>query len=237
MIDINCDMGEGLNNEAALMPFIHSANIACGYHAGDEATMRMVIELCIKHKVNIGAHPSFNDRANFGRTQMHLPNNEVYDLVIDQLKTIDAIASQCGGKLHHVKPHGALYNMAAGDEALAGTIVKAVKDFDDSLIYYGLSGSVMLNQAEAIGLSTAHEVFADRSYQPDGTLTPRSSPGALHGTIDDVLKQVREIIKEKTITAKNGERFRVKADTICIHGDGMHAIDFAKAIYNLLHEN
>ena len=112
-----------------------------------------------------------------------------------------------------------------------------MKDFDDSLIYYGLSGSVMLSIAESIGLSTAHEVFADRSYQPDGTLTPRSLPGALHTNIDDVLSQVREIIKEKTITAMNGERFHVKADTICIHGDGIHAIEFAKAIFNLLHEN
>ena len=237
MIDINCDMGEGLDNEAALMPFIHSANIACGYHAGDEDTMRMVIALCLQHKVNIGAHPSFNDRANFGRTKMNLSENEVYDLVIDQLKTIDAIARQCGGRLHHVKPHGALYNMAAGNEALAKTIAQAVKDFDASLIYYGLSGSVMLRKAEEIGLSTAHEVFADRSYQPDGSLTPRSSPGALHTTIEDMLRQVSEIIKEKITTAMNGERFPVKADTICIHGDGIHAIPFAKAIYNLLHED
>lgn len=237
MIDINCDMGEGLDNEAALMPFIHSANIACGYHAGDENTMRRVIELCLQHGVHIGAHPSFNDRENFGRINMHLPGNAIYDLVTDQLKIIDTLARQCGGRLHHVKPHGALYNMAADDEALAKTIAGAVKDFDATLVYYGLSGSVMLSKAEEVGLATAHEVFADRSYHPDGTLTPRSSPGALHTGIDAVLKQVNTIIKEKTIVAMNGGRFFVKADTICIHGDGAQAIPFAKAIYQLLYEN
>lgn len=236
MIDINCDMGEGLDNEAELMPFIHSANIACGYHAGDEDTMRRVIELCLRHGVHIGAHPSFNDRGNFGRTNMQLPVNEVYELIMDQLTIINSLTRQCGGRLHHIKPHGALYNMAAVDEALAKAIAEAVKDFDASLVYYGLSGSVMLRKAEEIGLLTAHEVFADRSYQPDGTLTPRSASGALYSDIETMLKQVNGIIREKTIIAMNGESFFVKADTICIHGDGVLAIPFVKAIHQLLYE-
>jgi len=235
MIDINCDMGEGLNNEAELMPFIDSANIACGYHAGDKDTMKRVIKLCLLHKTNIGAHPSFPDRNNFGRTAMQLSDEEVYVLVTKQLQLIAGIAKECGAGLHHVKPHGALYNMAAADASLARTIAKAVKDFDHSLIYYGLSGSVMIREAEACGLMTANEVFADRSYQSDGSLTPRLSPGALLTTIDEVEQQVGTMINENKVKALNGEMINIKADTICIHGDGPHALTFAKAIHRLIH--
>ena len=154
-------MGEGIGNEELLMPFINSANIACGYHAGDEATMQQVIELCLRYNVNIGAHPSFLDRENFGRTEMQLSSSAIYELVTDQLTLINKITLRCAGKLHHVKPHGALYNMAAKDAALAKTIAQAVKDFDTSLIYYGLSGSVMITEATHLGLQTANEAFAD----------------------------------------------------------------------------
>jgi len=235
MININCDTGEGLNNEAEIMPFIDSANIACGFHAGDADTMKRVIELCLLHKVNIGAHPSFPDRENFGRTAMQLTDEEVYDLVAEQLHLINSIAKDQGASLLHVKPHGALYNMAAADAELSRTIARAVRDFDDELVFYGLSGSVMIREAEACGLKTANEVFADRSYQPDGSLTPRSSPGALLTTIEDVMLQVNTIIKENKVRALNGKMIDIKADTICIHGDGPNAIEFAKAIHRLVH--
>ena len=229
-------MGEGIGNEELLMPFINSANIACGYHAGDETTMQQVIELCLKHNVNIGAHPSFLDRENFGRTEIQLSFSAIYELVKDQLTLINKIALHCAGKLHHVKPHGALYNMAAKDATLAKTIAQAVKDFDASLIYYGLSGSVMITEATHLGLQTANEVFADRTYQTDGTLTPRSFSNALLSNVDDAVKQVIKFIKENKVVTVTGEEIIVQADTICIHGDGQHAVDFAKAIYYQLHE-
>lgn len=229
-------MGEGIGNEELLMPFINSANIACGYHAGDETTMQQVIALCLKHNVNIGAHPSFLDRKNFGRTEMNLPVSEIYQLVTAQLEMINKIALRCGGELYHVKPHGALYNMAAKDAVLAKTIAQAVKDFDRSLIYYGLSGSAMITEAADLGLQTANEVFADRTYQHDGTLTPRSLPGALLTSVDDAVKQAAGFIKENKVVTVTGETIIVKADTICIHGDGKHAVEFAKAIYQEAYE-
>ena len=234
-MDINCDMGEGIGNEVALMPYIDSANIACGFHAGDAATMREVILLCLKYNVNIGAHPSFPDRENFGRTLMQLPEPEVYDLVMTQLSGINDIARECGGKLHHVKPHGALYNMAAKNAVLAKTIAEAVKDFDVALVYYGLSGSVMIEEAKKAGLQTAQEVFADRTYQADGSLTPRSQGNALLADSPAVIKQVSKIIKEKKVNTIDGGEISIQADTICIHGDDQHAVEFAKAIYKLVH--
>jgi UPF0271 protein len=236
VIDINCDMGEGIGNEEALMPFIHSANIACGYHAGDEATMRQVVQLCLQHQVHIGAHPSFLDRENFGRTAKQLPSAKIYTLIKEQLKIINTIANKYGATLHHIKPHGALYNMAAKDSALASVIVQAVKDFDASLICYGLSGSVMITEANKLGLQTFNEVFADRTYQDDGSLTPRTKPNALLTDINDVQKQVLKFVKENKVTAASGHDIFIKADTICIHGDGPHAVDFAKAVYKQLHE-
>jgi 5-oxoprolinase (ATP-hydrolysing) subunit A len=236
VIDINCDMGEGVGNEEQLIPFIKSANIACGYHAGNAATMRQVIQLCLQHNVKIGAHPSFLDRENFGRTAMKLSSKEIYILITEQLKIINAIALEMGAMLHHVKPHGALYNMAAADSALAKIIAQAVKDFDASLIYYGLSGSVMITEAKKIGLQTFNEVFADRTYHYDGTLTPRSKPNALLTNLNDVQQQVLKFIKENKVTSVTGQDIFVQADTICVHGDGVHAVDFAKAVYKQLHE-
>lgn len=236
MIDINCDMGEGIGNEELLMPFISSANIACGYHAGDETTMQQVVELCLKYNVNIGAHPSFLDRENFGRTEMELSLMEVYSIVTDQLNILNGIVKRNGAKLHHVKPHGALYNMAAKNTGLAHVIARAVKDFDPSLIYYGLSGSKMIAMAKEEGLQTANEVFADRTYQPDGSLTPRSQSNALLSSTNDVAKQVMKFVKENKVTAVTGDEIILQADTICIHGDGKYAVEFAKAIYQQLYE-
>jgi 5-oxoprolinase (ATP-hydrolysing) subunit A len=237
VIDINCDMGEGMGNEKELMSFISSANIACGYHAGDAATMKEVINFCLQYNVNIGAHPSFFDRGNFGRTNMQLSPQEIYTIVTDQLITINTIALECEATLHHVKPHGALYNMAAKDIVTAAAIANAVKDFDERLIYFGLSGSVMIAAAEKIGLQTANEVFADRTYQADGTLTPRTQPNALIKDKAAMLHQVVQMKNENKVTAVTGEQIFIKADTICIHGDGEHALEFAKTIKNELFKN
>ncbi|HEX8315347.1 MAG TPA: 5-oxoprolinase subunit PxpA, partial [Flavisolibacter sp.] len=153
-IDLNCDMGEGIGNDEAIMPFITSANIACGYHAGNEETMHATILLAKKHGVNIGAHPSFPDKKNFGRTEMDLLPQEVYELVMEQLKLFQTIANNCGAIIHHVKPHGALYNMAARDEALAQSIASAIKDFNNQLVVYGLSNSYLISEAQSLGLQT-----------------------------------------------------------------------------------
>ncbi len=236
MIDINCDMGEGCGNETLLMPFINSANIACGYHAGNASTMQQVIDLCLQYNVNIGAHPSFLDRENFGRTEMDLSLSQIHNLVTEQLEILNELIKRSGAKLHHVKPHGALYNMAAKNTGMAHAIAKAVKSFDPSLILYGLSGSKLIAMASEEGLQTASEVFADRTYQPDGSLTSRALPNALLTNTDEAVKQVIKFVKENKVISVSGAEINVKADTVCIHGDGLHAVEFAKSIYQKLHE-
>ena len=233
-IDLNCDMGEGIGNEEALMPFISSANIACGYHAGDEAEMKRVVDLCIKYNVAIGAHPSFPDKETFGRSEMHLPKEEIVSLVKKQLKILNAITTAAGAKLHHVKPHGALYNMAAKDAALAHAIAAAVKDVDEDLIFYGLSGSIMIEEANKIGLKTANEIFADRTYQSDGSLTVRTQANALITDAEVAIEQVLQMILTKKVTTSSGAIISLQADTVCIHGDGKHAIEFAKELNSSL---
>lgn len=230
--DINCDMGEGIGSDELIMPFISSASIACGYHAGDADTIQQTIEACIEHNVAIGAHPSFFDRNNFGRTEMNLPVDDLYDLVTQQLIIFSEVADSFARRINHVKPHGALYNMSAKDALMANVIAKAVKDFDESLILFGLSGSHSVVEAEKIGLRIASEVFADRTYRDDGSLTPRSQPNALIEDAEQVVRQVLQMIKEGTVTTVSGKIIPVVAETICIHGDGKHAVEFAKAIYN-----
>jgi len=227
-------MGEGVGNDELIMPFIHSANIACGYHAGDAATMQQTVELCLKYKVAIGAHPSFFDRENFGRTEMKLEQEEIYDLISQQLFILNETVAGFDTKLLHVKPHGALYNMSAKDSLLAKTIARAVKDFDASLIVVGLSGSYSVSEAKALGLKTANEVFADRSYQDDGSLTPRSQSNAIIDDTEKVVQQVVQMINEGTVTTISGKKIPIVAETICIHGDGKQAVDFAKAIHNAI---
>lgn len=229
-------MGEGTGNEALLMPYINSANIACGYHAGDEATMEQVVDLCLQHHVHIGAHPSFPDREHFGRTEMQLSLVEIHQLVTGQLGILNSIIQKKGGKMHHVKPHGALYNMAARQTPIAHAIARAVKNFDPSLVYYGLSGSVMIDTAREEGLQTASEVFADRTYQSDGSLTARSQPNALLTDEAAMLSQVKKMVNEHKVRTVTGEEISIRADTICIHGDGAQAVDFAKAIHRTVRE-
>lgn len=233
-LDINCDMGEGMGNDEALMPFITSANIACGYHAGDEETMRSSILLAKKYGVNAGAHPSFPDKENFGRTEMHYLPQDVYHLVMEQLKLFQAIAGLCEAKFHHVKPHGALYNMAAREQALANAIALAVKDFNGHLIVYGLSGSYLISEAKRAGLATKNEVFADRTYQDDGSLTPRWQPAALIENDDKAAAQVLQMVEQKTVTTISGKVIPIGAETVCIHGDGKNAVQLAKRMYNSL---
>lgn len=231
-IDINCDMGEGMTTDEAIMPYISSANIATGYHAGDTDIMKKTIELCLKHNIAIGAHPSFFDRENFGRSEINLPSNEIYDLVTQQLFVINEIADLFDTEIRHIKPHGALYNMSAKNKAIAQTIAKAVKDFDERLILFGLSGSYSIKEAEAIGLRAANEVFADRTYQDDGSLTPRIKKGSLIEDPEEASRQALQMIKEKKVTTLTGKSIPITSDTICIHGDGKNAVTFAKTIHD-----
>jgi 5-oxoprolinase (ATP-hydrolysing) subunit A len=233
-LDINCDMGEGIGNDEIIIPFITSANIACGYHAGDATTMQHTVQLCLKYNIAIGAHPSFFDRKNFGRTELKVTDEEVYDLVTQQLLILQEAIDSFDTKLNHVKPHGALYNLSAKDASFAKAIANAVKDYDASLILFGLSGSHSITEAKTIGLHTCSEVFADRSYQDDGSLTPRSQPNALIEDEDKVVQQVLQMIKEGTVKTISGKIIPIVAETICIHGDGQHAVEFAKAIYNAI---
>lgn len=232
-IDINCDMGEGMGNDELLMPHITSANIACGYHAGGEVLIRKTIDLALRHSVYIGVHPSFRDKVYFGRREMNLLPGELYALVIQQLVKVDLIAREKKAIVHHVKPHGALYNMAARDRNIARVIATAVKDFNEDLILYGLSGSHLITEAQALGLSTASEVFADRTYQDDGSLTPRSQPGALIESPSQAVEQVQQMVNEGYVTTLSGRRIPITAQTVCIHSDSRHAVEIAKALCSL----
>ncbi len=233
-IGINCDMGEGIGNDEQLMPYIQAANIACGYHAGNVLAMEQTVRLCLKFNVNIGAHPSFYDRNNFGRKEIQLPAQKLYELITQQLIILQEITILCNTSLHHVKPHGALYNLSAKDPLTANVIAKAVKDFDSGLILVGLSGSHSISEAKKLGLQTANEVFADRTYQDDGSLTPRSIAGALIEDAGAAAKQVMQMVNQGTVTTLSGNVIPVLAETICVHGDGQHAVEIAKAIHEAI---
>lgn len=237
LIDLNCDMGEGMPNDAELMNYVTSVNVACGYHAGDSDTMRQTVELALQKGVAIGAHPSYADRDNFGRTAMTLPLDEIYKLVTEQILVLQEICTAFGTTLNHVKPHGALYNQAAKDGEIAGTIAAAVRSVDPAVIFYGLSGSVMIEEAQRVGLATASEVFADRTYKNDGTLTARTMSNALIASTDDSIAQVLQMVNDGTVVAIDGTTVPILAETICIHGDGAHALEFAKAIRHALENN
>ena len=232
--DLNCDMGEGIGNDEAIMPFITSANISCGFHAGNGDTIRHTMDLAKKHSVLVGAHPSFHDKENFGRKEMHLGHDKLYAIVLEQLIKMDLIAKEKGIKIHHVKPHGALYNMAARDADIAATIAQAVADLNEELVLYGLSNSCLIHEAKKLGLKTASEVFADRTYQDDGSLTPRSQPNALIEDDEKCIRQVLQMVQQKIVTSVSGQVIPIVADTICIHGDGKRAVSFARKIHEAL---
>ncbi|MDK3026270.1 5-oxoprolinase subunit PxpA [Cupriavidus taiwanensis] len=229
-IDLNADLGEGCGNDEALLALISSANIACGWHAGDAATMVQTVQWALARGVAIGAHPSYPDRENFGRTEMQRDPEHVYADVLYQIGALDAIVRAQGGKLHHVKPHGALYNQAVRDPALARAIVRAVRDFDPDLVFFGLAGSQMINIAKEAGLRVKQEVFADRGYNPDGTLVRRGTPGALHEDEEVALNQTLTMVREQRVRAIDGSWVPIQAETVCLHGDGAHALAFARRI-------
>jgi UPF0271 protein len=229
-IDLNADLGEGCGNDEALLALISSANIACGWHAGDAATMMQTVKWALARGVAIGAHPSYPDRENFGRTEMQRDPEHVYADVLYQIGALDAIVRAQGGQLHHVKPHGALYNQAVRDPALARAIVRAVRDFDADLVFFGLAGSQMIDIAKEAGLRVKQEVFADRGYNPDGTLVKRGTPGALHEDEEAALDQTLTMVREQRVRAIDGSWVPIQAETVCLHGDGAHALAFARRI-------
>ncbi len=226
-IDLNCDLGEGGEHDRALMRLITSTSIACGAHAGDAATMRAAVELAKRHGVAIGAHPGLNDRQHFGRRELPVSPSEAHRLVLTQTRVLQVIAQQSGAKVAHVKPHGALYHMAARDLSLARAIASAVREADPQLILYGPPGSQLLAAGRARGLRVASEVFADRTYQRDGSLTPRTEPGAMIADANAAIAQVRQMVHDGVVTAVDGETVPITANTVCLHGDGAQAVFFA----------
>jgi len=229
-IDLNADLGEGGSADAELMTLVSSVNIACGFHAGDAHTMLTSVHNAVKNGVAIGAHPSFPDRENFGRTAMDLPPETVYAQVLYQIGALEAIVRAENGVLRHVKPHGMLYNQAAKDPALADAIARAVRDCNPALILVGLAGSELIRAGERLGLTTRQEVFADRGYLTDGSLVPRTQPGALITDEERALAQTLEMVRSGHVTAIDGTSAAVKADTVCLHGDGEHALQFARRL-------
>lgn len=238
-VDLNCDMGESfgvysLGNDAAIMPYITSANVACGFHAGDPTVMRKTIGLAKEHGVNVGAHPGYPDLLGFGRRAMGLTPDEVYDITVYQLGAFLGVAHALKAQATHVKIHGSLYNAAAVDIKLASALARAVRAVDSSLIFVGLAGSKMIEAAATEGLEVAHEVFADRAYQADGNLVPRSNPLAVHKSTRAAVEQVLSMVTNGYVTALTGEKVAIQADSICLHGDGANAAEFAQAIKNAL---
>lgn len=229
-IDLNADLGEGCDNDEALLALVSSANIACGWHAGDAVTMARTVAIALAHGVAVGAHPSFPDRENFGRTEMQREPEAIYADVLYQIGALDAIVRAQGGRLAHVKPHGALYNMAAKDARLSDAIVRAVRDFNPGLTLFALAGSETVRVARAAGLPVREEVFADRGYNPDGSLVRRGTPGALHEDEAVALAQTLTMVREQRVRAIDGSWVPIRAETVCLHGDGAHALAFARRI-------
>jgi UPF0271 protein len=233
-IDLNCDMGESygawkMGADAEVMPFISSANIACGFHGGDPATIRKTVRLALDHGVAIGAHPSLPDLQGFGRRAMKISPQDMYDLVVYQAGAVEGFARAAGSRLHHVKCHGALYNMAANDEALSEAMARAARDLG-SVMLYALSNSKMMETARRLGVPVAGEVFADRGYSDDGTLAPRDRPGGMIEDAAEAVARALAMIEQGHVTSLSGRRVPVSADTLCLHGDQPGAVAFAKAI-------
>ncbi|MEJ1098645.1 MULTISPECIES: 5-oxoprolinase subunit PxpA [unclassified Pseudoxanthomonas] len=229
-VDFNCDLGEGVGDDAGILPFISSASIACGFHAGSPQTMQATVALCQVHGVAIGAHPAFQDRENFGRTTQDISASDAYALTLYQVSALGGFVRAAGALLHHVKPHGAFYNQAARDRVLADAIAAAVRDYDPGLILYGLAGSALTAAGESLGLQVAHEVFAERRYEADGTLTPRSRPDASIEDVATAAAQVRQMLQQSVVTARTGEVVPLRADSICLHGDRPDAPAFARGL-------
>jgi UPF0271 protein len=218
-VDLNADVGEGMGDDVALLDIVTSANIACGLHAGDARTMAQTIDACLARDVAIGAHPSFDDREGFGRRDMELAPGQARALVLRQVAALAAVAERAGARLRHVKPHGALYNMAARDPTLAAAVAAAVREFDADLLLVGLAGSALMAAGAAAGLRVASEVFADRAYRSDGSLVPRSQPGALIDDPQRAVSRALEMVRCASVSSIDGVAVPLRADTICVHGD------------------
>jgi len=232
-VDLNCDMGESfgayeIGADDAVFPFITSANIACGFHGGDPTVMRRTIASAVKHGVAVGAHPGLPDLIGFGRRNMDVSPDDAYDMVVYQVGALLGVARAAGVPVQHVKAHGALYNMAAVKRELATAIARAVRDVDRELVLFGLPGSFLISEGEAAGLTTACEAFADRNYMSDGTLVSRKRPDAhVHDANEAVSRAIR-MVREGKVRSVDGVDVALRADTICLHGDGAHAVEFAR---------
>ncbi len=238
-VDLNCDLGESfgayvMGMDDKVIPHITSANVACGYHASDPVVMERTVALCKAHNVAVGAHPGFPDMMGFGRREMRLTPAEAKACMLYQIGALDAFCRAAGVRLAHVKPHGALYNMAARDTALARAICQAIRDYDKSLVLLALAGSEMVRAAREMGLPVAREVFADRGYEEDGSLVSRQKPGAIIVDEEETIARVVRMVTEGKVKAVTGRDVSVQADSICIHGDGEHAVAFAQRIREVL---
>ena len=241
-ININCDLGEkskfhSTENDPKLLNIVNSANIACGYHAGDEQTMDMVIQISKKNGVSIGAHPSFNDPENFGRQRINLSSSEVRKLIIDQYEILQKIADNYGEKVTHMKPHGALNNMACEDIGLATTLANAINEISKDLIYLVPTGSKMEEAAKKFNMKIACEIFADRNYEDDGNLVSRKKPYALITNPEEAQKHVLNMVKNQSLNCHSGKQIPCEIDSVCIHGDNESSLATAKSIRNNLLEN
>lgn len=234
-VDLNCDLGESFGNykcglDADVLPHISSANVACGFHASDPLVMMKTVALAKQHGVAVGAHPGYPDLVGFGRRNMSVSVDELKAMVQYQIGALKAFCDVQGMTVQHVKPHGAMYNMAAKDRKLADAICEAIREVDPKLILLGLSGSQMLESARELGLPCASEVFADRAYEDDGSLTPRSLPGSVITDEEQAISRVLQMVREGTATTRSGKVIPIQADSICLHGDGVKAVEFAKRI-------
>jgi UPF0271 protein len=230
-IDVNADIAEiDTGIDAALMPYISSANIACGFHAGSPLLMAEAVRLCLQHKVRIGAHPSYRDREGFGRRPQRCSATEIYQLMQDQLEALGAIAQAQQARLRHAKPHGALYNEAAVSPAVADAIAAAVRDFDSGMCLVGLVNSRLIRSGNAIGLRTLAEGFADRRYTDDGMLVPRTQDNALVESAPEAIAQAVDMVLKRQVRSSSGKLVGLEVQTLCVHGDGPHAVAFAQAL-------
>ena len=241
-IDLNCDLGESfgaykIGLDEQVIPLVSSANIACGFHAGDPQVMKNSCRLCAQHGAGAGAHPGFPDLMGFGRRNINASPAEVESYVTYQLGALGAFCKSAGIKLSHVKPHGALYNMAARDEKLAAAIISAVYNYDKNLILLALSGSAMIKEAQKAGLRFANEVFADRAYENDGSLVARTKPGAMITDENEAVSRVVKMVKEKKVLTIDNEEIDIQPDSVCVHGDGAKALDFVKKLREAFENN
>ncbi|MGB3606638.1 MAG: 5-oxoprolinase subunit PxpA [Psychroserpens sp.] len=237
LIDINCDLGEGLGNESQLMPYLSSCNIACGGHAGDDATMRRVVDLAIKYKVKVGAHPSFPDKENFGRNVLDISPKALHESLFNQMMSLKSVVDDNNVQLHHIKPHGALYNLAARNKTMAQIIVDVVKRFDENMILYVPDQSVILELALKNDIKMKLEAFADRKYNDDLSLVSRQNEGAIIHDFDSIFKQVYGIIYNGKVTTINGVEVALKVDTFCVHGDHDNVVENLRKLVEQLKAN